>query len=238
MPQGFEPPATFLTLHTSTVEVSFTWVKDGRIQHTGVRSRHEDGGPAAWLAPWIHETLGPQGWAGLEALCVTRGPGSLTGIRIGLSFAHGIAFAQKIPLWGTRLFPVWRYHLSVICGSRFPDQGIAVNTYGALWAVQYVSGRREGQEQVEETPQLVTPQVLVEAIRSDPNRLWIGEGLQALVPDMPLVHEPDPTSGLLAEFMLHHPEWIQEPAEPFYLQPVVARPSSPSDHVDAIHVSF
>jgi tRNA threonylcarbamoyladenosine biosynthesis protein TsaB len=54
------------------------------------------------LAPAVAETLGRAGarLKNIQALGVTIGPGSYTGLRIGLALAKGIALARHIPLVG------------------------------------------------------------------------------------------------------------------------------------------
>ena len=42
----------------------------------------------------------------LEEIYVTRGPGSYTGLRIGLSFGKGLALAGNIPLYGLPTFTI------------------------------------------------------------------------------------------------------------------------------------
>ncbi len=52
----------------------------------------------------------------LEGIVVILGPGSFTGLRIGLSLAKSLAFTLKIPLVGIPSFDVWV--------ASFPGQGI------------------------------------------------------------------------------------------------------------------
>jgi len=55
---------------------------------------------AVWIQPAIHKLIKESGWriADLNAIGVSIGPGSYTGLRIGLSTAKGLCFALKIPL--------------------------------------------------------------------------------------------------------------------------------------------
>ncbi len=75
--------------------------------HDGFRVRAEH----TWEAPRRHTTeLAPRLAAAVEQLelkrgqfsgvAVTKGPGSFTGLRIGMSMAKGLALAQQIPIVG------------------------------------------------------------------------------------------------------------------------------------------
>ena len=65
-------------------------------------------GHAGALVPFIQEVLESAGktYQDLEALAVTVGPGSFTGIRVGLATAKGLSVALKIPLVGFTSFEV------------------------------------------------------------------------------------------------------------------------------------
>ena len=57
---------------------------------------------ASQLAPMIHDVIGRAGLrtADLSAVAVSSGPGSYTGLRVGVSTAKGICFGADIPLIG------------------------------------------------------------------------------------------------------------------------------------------
>lgn len=63
-------------------------------------------GQAELLLPLVEATLAEAGvgYAGLDRVAVTVGPGSFTGIRVGLAAATGIAFAADKPLVGVTAF--------------------------------------------------------------------------------------------------------------------------------------
>lgn len=62
-----------------------------------------DRGLAKGLLKYLHEKLLFQGkdWSDIQAIGVFKGPGSFTGLRIGLTVANTIADAQNIPIVGS-----------------------------------------------------------------------------------------------------------------------------------------
>ena len=65
-------------------------------------------GQSERLVPMIGEVMAEWGggFAELDALAVTTGPGGFTGVRIGLATARGLALARRLPLIGVTSFEV------------------------------------------------------------------------------------------------------------------------------------
>ena len=89
-----------LCLETSTPVCSVALCsKNGLV---ALKESSEDKSHASRLTVFIQELLSGAGIraADLEAVAVSKGPGSYTGLRIGVSTAKGIAYAASIPLIG------------------------------------------------------------------------------------------------------------------------------------------
>ena len=87
-----------LLIETSTALCSVALALDGTV--AAVRESTEPRAHAALTAPFVQEVLSDCGLraSGLDAVCVSAGPGSYTGLRVGVSTAKGICFAADIPL--------------------------------------------------------------------------------------------------------------------------------------------
>lgn len=87
-----------LLLETSTSSLSVALAVDGRVSAERVCS--EPRRQASLTAPLVKEVLDEAGLsaADLDAVCVSKGPGSYTGLRVGVSTAKGLCFGAGIPL--------------------------------------------------------------------------------------------------------------------------------------------
>lgn len=90
--------AYILNIHTST-ETAIVNITDGD-KVLGTSMNDEAKQHAAFLHVAIHELLQHHGIAikNLDAIGVSSGPGSYTGIRVGLAAAKGLCYALKIPM--------------------------------------------------------------------------------------------------------------------------------------------
>lgn len=97
---------TLLAMDAAGASCSVALWADGRV----VVSRFAEmaRGQSERLVPMIAEVMAEWGggFAALDALAVTTGPGGFTGVRIGLATARGLALARGLPLIGVTSFEV------------------------------------------------------------------------------------------------------------------------------------
>lgn len=90
--------ALILSIETSTAVLSVALARDKAV--VAERVCTEPRQQAALTAPLVKEVLDAAGlrMADCDAVCVSAGPGSYTGLRVGVSTAKGLAFGAGIPL--------------------------------------------------------------------------------------------------------------------------------------------
>jgi len=90
---------TILNLETATTNCSVSVAKDGRLlaikEHDTPNYSHSE-----QLHVFIQEVLKEADieFSNLDAIAVSKGPGSYTGLRIGVSAAKGLCFSLDVPL--------------------------------------------------------------------------------------------------------------------------------------------
>ena len=88
--------ARILLLETSTAQLSAALAEDGVIISS--RTCSEPRMQAALAAPYVRDVLGGMPVREVDAVCVGKGPGSYTGLRVGVSTAKGLCFGAGLPL--------------------------------------------------------------------------------------------------------------------------------------------
>ena len=93
-----EAMALILNIDTATEEASLCLAQDGQSLALAENPTQKD--HAVWLHPAIEKMMHDTGHRlrDLQAVAVTAGPGSYTGLRVGMAAAKGFCFALQIPL--------------------------------------------------------------------------------------------------------------------------------------------
>src|SRR5690554_3436840 len=90
----------YLTIDTTTKVTALALAEDGKLVAEGFL--HTSKTHSERLIPVLDQVLKASAWSleDLDFIGVARGPGSFTGIRIGIATAQGLAQVLKIPLVG------------------------------------------------------------------------------------------------------------------------------------------
>lgn len=98
-----------LSIDTATDQASVTIAENGEIIGTLTNDNQKD--HAAWVQVAINNLLQQKGIAmqQLQAIAITAGPGSYTGLRVGMATAKGLCFALQIPLITINTLQVMAY---------------------------------------------------------------------------------------------------------------------------------
>jgi tRNA threonylcarbamoyladenosine biosynthesis protein TsaB len=135
----------------------------------GARPAH-----ATRLLPMVAELMREAGigWGGIDRLAVGIGPGTFTGLRIGISTARALARARGIPLAGVSTLR----SLAVIWG----HDGVVVPVIDARRREVFAAAFRAGSGASEQpllTPRAIAPQELARLLAEMPGRpLVVGDG--------------------------------------------------------------
>ncbi|MDD3181736.1 MAG: tRNA (adenosine(37)-N6)-threonylcarbamoyltransferase complex dimerization subunit type 1 TsaB [Alphaproteobacteria bacterium] len=145
--------------------------QDGHV--LSLRQEKMERGQDSRLVPLVQDVMAEAdiGYDKLDRIAVTRGPGSFTGLRIGLATARGIGFAARKPVVGIDRFSIYR--------------SLFASRQGALLVV-FESRRRElytclfpsyGQQQ---TPALLTPDEIAAQTQTHHDIVVVGDAINTL----------------------------------------------------------
>src|SRR4051812_25700777 len=108
-----------LGLDTSTKIGSVCVVRDGELF---AEARGESQKHGSEFLPMVDDVCRRAGVTprDIDAVAIGAGPGSFTGLRIGMATAKGIAFAGKRPLWAVSSLAALGYEVGVLGGEPAP----------------------------------------------------------------------------------------------------------------------
>ncbi|HEX2095851.1 MAG TPA: tRNA (adenosine(37)-N6)-threonylcarbamoyltransferase complex dimerization subunit type 1 TsaB [Solirubrobacterales bacterium] len=88
---------------TSTEDTAVCAWRDGEVLHEALVGTSEKGGPLHTVALLgeVERAVGAAGgWAEVEAIAVGRGPGTYTGLRVGIATARALGLSRGLPVRG------------------------------------------------------------------------------------------------------------------------------------------
>lgn len=117
----------------------------GEVLHEVLLGPSEKGGPlhaTALLVEVERAVEAAGGWPGIETIAVGTGPGSFTGLRVGISTARGLSMSRGLPLAGVPTVDALARAIGERAGSR-PRLALVDARRGEVFAALYdEEGRR------------------------------------------------------------------------------------------------
>lgn len=157
---------TVLVIETATAACSVALLDGDRV----VAARHElvGRGHAERLVPMIGEVLAEAGQNRADLIQVDCGPGSFTGIRVGIAAARGLALAWGVPVSGFSA-------LALIAVTAKEDVGVALTGgHGELFVQRFVHAPFAPVDAL----QSLRPEAAADVV---PDDLILGSGAEALI---------------------------------------------------------
>lgn len=185
------------------------------------------------VLPMVDEVLKEAGVTlqELDALAFGRGPGSFTGVRIGIGIAQGLAFGANLPMIGISTLAAMAQAAYRLQGMTHVASAIDARMEEVYWG-RYVR-QEDGSWQAAEAECVIAPALLAQTLTQD-EQVWgkAGTGWDAYpaLADLPLqvqtseVIYPDSQDiAYLAQFELAQGNTMSvEQASPVYLRDTVA----------------
>lgn len=168
----------------------------------------------------------------LDAVAVSKGPGSYTGLRIGVSTAKGICYAADVPLMAIDTLEAMAYGMKEKLGSQLAENDLLIPMIDARRMEVYAAIFDAKLNKIEDTAALVIDENAFEDLRKD-RRLWLfGDGAPKLSkvfenqPNITVIDGFKPSAAFmrnLADKALREHDFVDVAYfEPFYLKDFVA----------------
>ena len=168
----------------------------------------------------------------LDAVAVSKGPGSYTGLRIGVSTAKGICYAADLPLMAIDTLEAMAYGMKMKLGSQIAGTDLLIPMIDARRMEVYAAVFDANLNKIEDTAALVIDENSFADLRNG-HRLWLfGDGAPKLAkvfenqPNVSIVDGFKPSAAFmlpLAEKALKQRQFVDVAYfEPFYLKDFIA----------------
>ena len=168
----------------------------------------------------------------LDAVAVSKGPGSYTGLRIGVSTAKGVCYAADLPLMAIDTLEAMAYGMKEKLGSQIAENDLLIPMIDARRMEVYAAIFDANLNKIEDTAALVIDENAFENLRKD-HHLWLfGDGAPKLAklfdnqPNISVIDGFKPSAAYmrpLAEKALREHNFVDVAYfEPFYLKDFIA----------------
>ena len=168
----------------------------------------------------------------LDAVAVSQGPGSYTGLRIGVSTAKGICYAADLPLMAIDTLDAMAYGMKEKLGSQLSENDLLIPMIDARRMEVYAAIFDANLNKIENTAAFVIDENAFEDLRKD-HHLWLfGDGAPKLgklfesQPNITIIDGFKPSAAymrLLADKALREHDFVDVAYfEPFYLKDFIA----------------
>lgn len=210
-----------LAIDTSGPVCSAAFLDSGSSEIIAHRSDDIGRGHAELLLPMIDQLMEAHNlkWDDVEAVGCSTGPGSFTGLRVGLAAAKGIAFARSCPCIGVSVFEAFAY------GFNHPICVVMNAKRDEFWLQNFNGADAEPTEAMA----IPTTQVL-NFIPLHVDQLAGSGSLDVLAQDQRfnvLTDAPSPPITAVAQLANERlPDPDQFPAKPLYLRAPDAKPQA------------
>lgn len=186
------------------------------------------------ITNFIREAMETAGidYCQLDAVAVSKGPGSYTGLRIGVSTAKGICYAADVPLMAIDTLEAMAYGMKLKLGSQLAENDLLIPMIDARRMEVYAAVFDANLNKIEDTAALVIDENAFEDLRKD-RRLWLfGDGAPKLSklfenqPNITVIDGFKPSAAFmrnLADKALRAHDFVDVAYfEPFYLKDFIA----------------
>ena len=168
----------------------------------------------------------------LDAVAVSQGPGSYTGLRIGVSTAKGICYAADLPLMAIDTLEAMAYGMKEKLGSQLSENDLLIPMIDARRMEVYAAIFDANLNKIEDTAAMVIDENAFENLRKD-HHLWLfGDGAPKLrklfenQSNITIIDGFKPSAAYmrsLADSALREHEFVDVAYfEPFYLKDFIA----------------